>query len=190
MVDLIKPILSGLEGLKSSHPNVEIIYKDLGAKKIGERLDELNNLALTMGYQGSTALTIYDGSSPPINVATVAMMNEFGTSNTPARAFMRRSVTENLNEIQQTVAKNFALVVALRSTPIEAMWAIGRFIAEAMVEAIDTSPSWAIPNSAATIASKGFDHPLIDTRLMRNSITWAVRKGSPLGAVVAEGQVA
>jgi HK97 gp10 family phage protein len=187
MGDAISRVLTKLEGLKASQPDVEFIYKDTGAKKIGQRLDELNNLALTIGFQGQTALELYpDGK---INVATVALFNEFGTQNMPARGFMRRAVSENLNEIQNELAVHFAKVVELRETPIEAMHAVGRFVAEKMVEMIDTAGAWAAPLAPSTVKAKGHADPLFETGLMKKSITWAVRTGGVLGSIVSEGQV-
>jgi hypothetical protein len=192
MVDALTRVFTKLDGLRASQPNVTFTYRDMGAKKIGERLDQLNSLSLTIGFQGQTALELYpDGK---INVATVALYNEFGTQNMPARGFMRRAITENLNAIQGEFGKHFAMVVELRETPIEAMFAVGRFVADAMVDAINTSTTWAAPNAPSTVENKGHAHPLIETQLMKKSITWAVRSGSALGAalgsVVAEGQVA
>lgn len=186
MSEGILGVLTAVEKIKASHPDVEFIYKDLGAKKIGERLNELNNLALTIGFQGATGLTMY--ANGKINVATVALYNEFGTKDSPARPFMRRTINENLREIEAAFAFAFAQVVELKAKPIPAMAAVGRFIAQAMVEAIDTALSWAIPNSEGTIFAKGANRPLIDTGLMKKSITWAVRKGGPLGPVVKQGK--
>jgi hypothetical protein len=41
---------------------------------------------------------------------------------------------------------------------------------------IDTSPSWAEPNSDYTIAQKGSSHPLIDTGKMRNNADYRLTK--------------
>ncbi len=190
MGGVVNRVLTKLEGLKASQPNIEFVYKDMGAKKISEQLDYLGELFLTIGFQGATALAIYPNRSTPINVATVAIYNEFGTQNAPARPFMRRTITDNMREIQAEAAKNFAKVAALKLSAIDAMNEIGRFVAWKMVDRIEKSPSWAIPNAQSTIDAKGHDHPLIGTQtLMKKSITWAVRKGGAFGSIVREGQV-
>ena len=187
MVDALGRVLTKLEGLKASQPNVSFTYRDTGAKKIGEQLSALGKLAITIGFQGSTALELYpDGK---INVATVALYNEFGTQNMPARGFMRRSIAENLNAIQNELAVNFALVAELRISAIDAMDNVGRFVADLMVDAIDTAPTWAAPLAPSTIKAKGHADPLFETGLMKKSITWAVRSGGVLGSIVREGQV-
>ena len=187
MVAELRSLMTRFGELKAAHPNVEFIYRDLGASKIADRLDELNNLALTIGYQGSSALTLYpDGK---INVATVALFNEFGTENMPARGFMRRAISENLPQIQAAIATAFKEVVELRAKPVPAMHAMGRIIAEMMVEEINTASTWAAPLATSTIEGKGHADPLIETGLMKKSITWAVRKGSALGPIVRQGKV-
>lgn len=187
MTGAVAKMLTKFKDLRSRNKNVEFIYKDMGAAKIGERLDELNNLSLTIGFQGATAMTMYpDGR---INVATVALFNEFGTQNMPARGFMRRAIAENLAEIQNEFAVHFAAVVELREKPIEAMDAIGRFVAEKMVEAIDTASTWAAPLAPSTVKSKGHAEPLFETGLMKKSITWAVHKNGFMGPIVKQGRV-
>ena len=93
MGGVVNRVLTKLEGLKASQPNIQFVYKDMGAKKISEQLDYLGELFLTIGFQGATALALYPNKSTPINVATVALYNEFGTQNAPARPFMRRTIT-------------------------------------------------------------------------------------------------
>lgn len=188
MVDALGRVLGKLEDLRASQPNVEFTYKDTGAKRIGEELSKLGKLALTIGFQGQPALELYDGGK--VNVATVALFNEFGTQNMPARGFMRRTVAQNLQAIQSEFATHFAAVAELRETAIEAMFAVGKFVADSMVDEINTSTAWAAPNAPSTIKRKGFDHPLIETEMMKQAITWAVRTGGPLGSIVAEGRVA
>lgn len=186
MTGAVAKMLTKFKDLQSKNKNVEFIYKDLGAAKIGERMDELNNLSLTIGFQGATAMTMYpDGK---INVATVALFNEFGTQNMPARGFMRRAITENLNEIRLALVFAFKAVIELRETPVAAMAAVGRFIAEKMVEAIDTASTWAAPLAPSTVKSKGHAEPLFETGLMKKSITWAVHKNGFMGPIVKQGR--
>lgn len=189
MGGVVNRVLTKLEGLKASQPNIEFVYKDMGAKKISEQLDYLGELFLTIGFQGATALAIYPDRTTPINVATVALYNEFGTQNAPARPFMRRTITDNMREIQAEAAKNFAKVAALKLSAIDAMDEIGRFVAWKMVKTIDTAHLWAVSNRKSTVARKGHGQPLYETELMQDSITWAVRKGGSFGSIVREGQV-
>lgn len=189
MTGAVAKMLTKFKDLRSKNKNVEFIYKDMGAAKIGERLDELNNLSLTIGFQGATALVLYDKGSNPPNVATVALFNEFGTQNMPARPFMRQTITANLQEIQVAFAVAFKEVIELRSAPIEAMNAVGRIVAEMMVDAIDRASTWAVPLAESTVEAKGHAEPLFETGLMKKSITWAVHKNGFMGPIVKQGRV-
>lgn len=187
MVAAIGRVLTKLDGLRSSQPNVEVTYRDTGASRLARELDELSKLSLTVGYQGPTALVLYDRGH--VNVATVALYQEFGTQTIPARPFMRRSVREHIEELQQEIADAFARVASLEQSAIAAMDQVGRFVAFRMVKAIDQSHLWATPLAASTVAKKGQAQPLYETGLLQDSITWAVRTGGPMGSIVREGSV-
>jgi len=167
--------------------NVTFSVKDTGIGRIDKQLDVLNGHVLTIGFQGSSALVMHGGSGA--NVATVAMFNEFGTENSPERPFMRRTVSANRSKMKLESAELFAQVLNLKISAIDALDRLGRAVAEMMAEQIDASPRWAPPNAESTIESKGSDQPLVDTGLMKSSITWAIRKGSAMGPVVKEGKL-
>jgi len=183
---MVTTALAKLGRIKSSE-NAQVTYKDTGASKIAKQLRKLQGLSLTVGFQGQSALTVYEDGE--VNVATVAMFNEFGTSNAPERPFMRRSVSANRNLLSDDAARLFGAVVALRMTAEDALFELGRIMAENMSAQIDGSQRWAIPNAESTIAKKGHDQPLLDIGLMQESISWAVRSGSALGPIIRQGQL-
>jgi hypothetical protein len=178
-------VIDKFSRLKSGD-GVEFSFKDTGASKISKQLDILNGHVITIGFQGSTALVKYPGGP---NVATVAMFNEFGTENMPERQFMRRTVSANRQKIGAESARLLGQVATLKLGAMEALDQLGRFVAEAMSAQIDQSKRWATPNAPSTADAKGGDQPLVDTGLMQESITWAIRKGSELGPIVKEGKV-
>ena len=97
-------------------------------------------------------------------VAMVAFWNEYGTRTSPVRAFFRTTVSEN--------KKNWVLSVQnlmkIHSDPKQVMGLIGVHMQEQIVQSINT---WSDPpNSAYTIAKKGFDKPLVETGLLMRSI--------------------
>lgn len=181
----VAKILDKISSVKGRSGKVEFVWKDLGAKKIGKQLDLLNGMALTIGFQGASGLTKY---STGINVATVALYNEFGTPNMPARGFMRRSVRENLGEIKSEFVGQIAKIVTLEQTSLQAMVEMGKFMATLMKVSLGTAAFWAEELAPSTIAGKGHDIPLIETELMVKSISWAVRKGSPMGPILKQGK--
>ena len=97
-------------------------------------------------------------------VAMVAFWNEYGTRTSPVRAFFRTTVSEN--------KKNWVLSVQnlmkMHNDPKKVMGLIGVHMQEQIVQSINT---WSDPpNSAYTIAKKGFDKPLVERGIMMRSI--------------------
>jgi len=97
-------------------------------------------------------------------VAMVAFWNEYGTRTSPVRAFFRTTVSEN--------KKNWVLSVQnlmkMHNDPKRVMGLIGVHMQEQIVQSINT---WSDPpNSAHTIAKKGFDKPLVETGVLMRSI--------------------
>lgn len=104
-------------------------------------------------------------------VAMVAFWNEYGTRTSPVRAFFRTTVSEN--------KKNWVLSVQnlmkIHNDPKQVMGLIGVHMQEQIVQSINT---WSDPpNSAYTIAKKGFDKPLVETGLLMRSIKSEVGEG-------------
>ena len=104
-------------------------------------------------------------------VAMVAFWNEYGTKRSPVRAFFRTTVSEQ--------KKNWVLSVQnlmkMHNNPQQVMGLIGVHMQEQIVQSINT---WSDPpNSAYTIAKKGFDKPLVETALLMRSIKSEVGEG-------------
>ena len=104
-------------------------------------------------------------------VAMVAFWNEYGTRTSPVRAFFRTTVSEN--------KKNWVLSVQnlmkIHNDPKQVMGLIGVHMQEQIVQSINT---WSDPpNSAYTIAKKGFDKPLVERGIMMRSIKSEVGDG-------------
>ena len=104
-------------------------------------------------------------------VAMVAFWNEYGTRTSPVRAFFRTTVSEQ--------KKNWVLSVQnlmkMHNDPKRVMGLIGVHMQEQIVQSINT---WSDPpNSAYTIAKKGFDKPLVERGIMMRSIKSEVGEG-------------
>ena len=104
-------------------------------------------------------------------VAMVAFWNEYGTRTADPRPFFRTTVWEN--------KKNWVLSVQnlmkMHNDPKQVMGLIGVHMQEQIVQSINT---WSDPpNSAYTIAKKGFDKPLVERGIMMRSIKSEVGDG-------------
>jgi len=105
-------------------------------------------------------------------VAQVAFWNEFGTSRTPARPFIRNMIASKSPRWGNVMGLN------LRATGYNAQQTLGimgELIKDQMVTSIRDfrDPG----NAAQTIARKGFDKPLIDTGVMQRSVDYQVVDG-------------
>lgn len=132
-------------------------------KKVGSLANALKkysdmNASVRVGVLESAT---YPDGTP---VAMVAFWNEYGTKTSPVRAFFRTTVSDQ--------KKNWVLSVQnlmkMHDDPKKVMGLIGVHMQEQIVQSINT---WSDPpNSAYTIAKKGFDKPLVETALLMRSI--------------------
>lgn len=170
--------------------SAEVTKIDHGLAKLWTNLAELGQLDLAIGFLGENGSAIHPGTD--VSIATIALYNEFGTIDSPARNFLRSTMFERRQDIADVFAREMAQVAQGKRQPVEATSNAGRAIAHMVRERIDRAPSWATPNAPSTIDKKGHDRPLlggdpakrIAPGTMRNAVGWAVRRG---GSVIAEG---
>lgn len=137
------------------------VSKKSNTAQIAKNLSKHANLAV--GFFESAK---YDDG---IQVAQVAFWQEYGTIKIPPRPFFRNAITKNAKKWVDT------LETALKSTDGNFKKAFG-ILGEVAVGDIKTSITnlGSPPNAPATIKSKKSSNPLIDTGLMRNSVTYEV----------------
>ncbi|EFC1656255.1 TPA: hypothetical protein JLC35_000359 [Escherichia coli] len=136
--------------------------------KVMDALDEvekqLSNIQLKVGFlEGAT----YGGVIP---VPMVAATNEFGNPahNQPPRPFFRNAIAEHEEEWKEQAA-----LLIERGDDIEEVFSmLGTIIAADIQQSIRSLDS--PPLSPVTIARKGFDKPLIDTKNMLDSVSYEV----------------
>lgn len=136
--------------------------------KVMDALDEIekqfSNIQLKVGFlEGAT----YGGVIP---VPMVAATNEFGNPahNQPPRPFFRNAIAEHEEEWKEQAA-----LLIERGDDIEEVFSmLGTIIAADIQQSIRSLDS--PPLSPVTIARKGFDNPLIDTKNMLDSVSYEV----------------
>lgn len=101
------------------------------------------------------------------NVATVAKYQEFGTLRIPARPFFRQAIMKN-NKKWLDLFKKHALI----TTETKAFAIVGEIAKGDIQQSITQLRT--PPNSPNTIKAKGSSNPLIDTGIMRRSVTYKV----------------
>jgi hypothetical protein len=128
-------------------------------------LKRLQDSSITVG--------VHKGSGSYENGATVtevAAWNEFGTPTIPERSFLRSTIAENRAKYQREFQKAYLEAIRGGMNLRAAAGFIGNVARDdikAKIDAIDTPA-----NAPSTIAKKGFDNPLIETRKLWGSIKW------------------
>lgn len=137
--------------------------------------DELSKITDKDVDVGIFAESVYpDGNT----VASIAVQNEYGTSTIPARPFMKQTL-DNRSDVMEQAAGELLDGVAGKKNSEDVLDAFGEKMAEAMQEEI-LYGSFA-PNAPRTIARKGHNLPLVDTEQMWDSVTYKVRGKSEGG---------
>lgn len=134
-----------------------------------------NKEVLAVGYPASeTGGIAYPDGTP---VTLVAAVNNYGSQSMgiPARPFMQEGAVAALaGDAGRVAAELIPLMNQGRVTPAQILGEMGPY-AEASFKEVFTSVAWP-DNSEYTVMKKGSSQPLIDTGLLRNSLTYVVRK--------------
>lgn len=132
------------------------------ANKSLEKLAEQEALALEIGFFKTARYP--DGKS----VAQLAFENDFGTISIPSRPFFRNAIKDNSGKWVELASKQISAGKDFRT----ALGLVGEQARGDIIRSIDKTST--PPNSPATIARKGSSKPLVDTGIMRRSVSWRV----------------
>lgn len=137
-------------------PASKVTDRDLGFKKTMRKIRRLEKRKVRIGW-----------SKPAI--ATRAAINELGApvANIPARPFIRPAIDAGSSTMERALQTGVDMIFEGKSV---------HFAAEKMGEAIKAEIQANIdkgvppPNKQSTVDKKGFDHPLVDSGDMRDTI--------------------
>lgn len=148
--------------------NNKTIDKDLGAEELMAEARAAKGAFVTIGVHQEEGGEAYPDSQA--TVAEVAFWNEFGTITAPERSFIRSTVDENQKVLEAMTAKLLSDVLAGKLTTKMALDKIGFRIQELIKKKILelNDPK----NAPSTIARKGFNNPLVDSRRLWRSIAF------------------
>lgn len=107
---------------------------------------------------------------PAIPIAQVAAFNEYGdpARHVPARPFMKWTMYKNMRKWRNFVQDVLPQTMDAKDT----MERLGQKVVRDMKDMIN---DWSEPpNAPSTVAQKGFNNPLIDTRTMVDSVRMEV----------------
>ena len=108
-----------------------------------------------------------------LQVAEYAAWNEFGTRSIPARPFMRNYVDNNTDRLIRLMANGVTQIALGNATTMGLLNTLGLEMQSGIKRSI-TGGDFA-PNAPYTVQKKGSNKPLIDTGVMLNSVTFAIR---------------
>ena len=140
-------------------------------KKLAAFIKHAESEQLNVGFINGAKYPPSEENPDGEYVATVAFKNEFGTKEIPSRPFFRSMIAKEKSTWGDKLTRG------IHYTKYDfkaAMKFLGEDVEGALRQSIihTNEP----PNSAETIARKGFNKPLIDTSLMMDSIRSEVVK--------------
>ena len=142
---------------------------DRGWDRIVADLRKAGHSFTKVGFpvEGSTS-----GRYPMQKVVTIAMTHEFGypPKNIPERSFLRKSIDENQEKISTMQVAAIRAVVDGIKTVRKALFDIGEEAKQMVVQKIVQGDSEWKELKQRTIDKKGFDHILVETGQMRDTI--------------------
>ena len=141
---------------------VKRVVKNIDLRK---KLNEMHNKKVSVGYFSNST---YSDGTP---VAYVASIMEFGEMHTPARPTIRPSLEKNKAKYYDLINK--AIVNSLNGSDFKTgLMIVGKMGAEDIQAEIRNLQN--PPLSIKTILKKGHSKPLMDTKVMFQSVTFKV----------------
>ena len=146
------------------------VFSDLTpeGKRYFKELQKLANLEVQVGFQAGVA-----AEKNGTDLVEIAAYNEFGSSTTPARPFMRQSFERHQDQLQKACdAVN--QTISNGGTAEQGLNQLG-VMCKGLVQQEIVDGGFA-PNAPSTIKKKGSSQPLIDTGTMRQSVNYVIKK--------------
>ena len=141
---------------------VKRVVKNIDLRK---KLNEMHNKKVSVGYFSNST---YSDGTP---VAYIASIMEFGEMHTPARPTIRPSLEKNKAKYYDLINK--AIVNSLNGSDFKTgLMMVGKMGAEDIQAEIRNLQN--PPLSIKTILKKGHSKPLMDTKVMFQSVTFKV----------------
>ena len=149
---------------------VRTIDIDLGWKQIKRNLMSLNNTSVSNGFPSGGKTS---GRYSMEELASVAFENEFGTSTTPKRSFLRSSFDSNLQSTKEAIRKNIILLEKNVIGANSVLTNLGKFSVRQIKQKIRFGRFKKL--SPITVRKKGHDVPLLETGQMFNSVQFKIK---------------
>lgn len=144
---------------------------DKGFKALSVRIAGMAKpVPLKVGILADTGAQAHGDDA--VTILQVALANEFGTDNIPARPFIRGYVDANEQRVKAMISKVEQEIAKGSMTREQGLNLLGqRLVAEIQDRMSKGIPP---PNAPSTIERKGSSTPLIDTGQLRSSIKYTI----------------
>lgn len=145
--------------------NSKIIDNNRNYFKLLRNLHTIDKAKVKIGYPANK--NKYDDG---VDVAEIAISNNFGTDKIPARPFFTQAFDENKAALNSLIFKLYKKITSFNSEVSKSLDILGLFMVgkiQAKIVSLRTPP-----NSPLTIELKKSSNPLIDTGHMRQSTTY------------------
>lgn len=137
------------------------------------KLDRCSVRVGVLESKGGNEMHNTDGGDP-LTLVEIATIHEFGTEHVPERSFIRSTfLVKKVDELAAMQVKLARAIVMDGMDPMKALNILGAWGA-AQVKNTITEDDVPPPLAASTIARKGSTKPLVDTGLLKNSISYEV----------------
>lgn len=146
----------------------EISHLTPEGRRYFAELKKLADMEIRVGFQAGEA-----EEENGTDIVDIAAYNEYGSSDTPARPFMKQSFENHEDELQ-AVCDEAMKMIKKGGTAQQALNKIG-VLCKALVQSEIRDGNF-VPNAPSTIKKKGSDKPLIDTGTMRQSVQYVIEK--------------
>lgn len=138
-------------------------------------------LIVKVGIQGAEASKVHP-ESPRVTVVDIAAIHEFGLGNNPVRSWLRAWFDQNEVQLREDIRRGYRRVISGEINLETLGIAIGTKSVASIQERISTNiPP---PLKPQTIERKESSTALIDTGLLRSSVTFVLDSGDMIGGFV------
>lgn len=123
------------------------------------------------GHGVKSGIQANAGQQDGTDILAIALYNEFGTQDIPARPFIRGFQDRNKQALGALMDRTADLVVSGKQAGA-ALKEMGSVVQEMQQTHVKASKSWAVPNAPSTVKKKGSDKPLINHAVLVNAIRY------------------
>lgn len=142
-------------------------------KEALERMREAGRKSVYVGLVGPTATALHpDGNG--LTVAEVGALNYYGHGHVPARPFLDVGLQRGADKMAAVQEAAARAVAEGRRTVDQALNAVG-LVAQGVIQEAIADGAVPPPNAPSTIKAKKSSKPLVDSGVLRQSITFVVR---------------